>query len=933
MRNKGLGMRSEKRTKNRGMVNCLTLLPLVAYLFFCVSCDNMLQPQKKIAKPAAGYGRVAITAAGASARTVFPDAAFEKYEYEFAKVTNGIRGEPEPQKPEDGLFTLALGEWQVTVKAYAQADDAEPTASGTSATFEVTNAGTKEVFVRLTGNTTPDSKGDFKYNIKYPKGAEITAFTLDNLLDGAASAVTLTPITGQADTEDENTLIAEGGKASVPAGLYWLTVKLKLPDETATGANEVVYVYDGLTSEYRAVFVVDNFTLPLFTVTFDADGGSPTPPPQAVSKDGKAAKPADPTLAGFELDYWYNTAGIEKWDFDVDTITGDITLKASWKPEGATVQYTVTFDPDNDTTAITQKVWQGAKAPAPQGITKDGHRFDGWYTTSDAKWDFDTLVTGDLSLKAKWVKVWNVIFQPDNNEVNITRQVDDGTLVTPEDLTRTGYNFVHWYDISGSEDTAFDFTTPITEDLTLKAKWQIKTFTVTFYRSSNDTTTETVNWNTAVARPSPDPTLAGKAFKNWYTEQTGETLYNFSTLVTADISIWAQWDFVLPLADVNDIRLYLKEQAGGTTADNPVALNSTIISTSVDLGDTSEQGSNWWSIVNEIGEADKYVTLDLSNFTMTGTAFETNSSLHGTGKERIVGIVLPNTTTSVEGFSYSFSSLATVTIPASVTSIGWQAFASCTGLTGITFATGSQLQTIGGYAFNFCNSLTNITLPEGVTSIGTWAFAYCTSLTSITIPAGVTSIGGSAFQNCSSLTSITVDASNPNYADEGGILYNKAKTSLITAPGAISGNVTIPAGVTSIDTSAFNRCDSLTGITIPAGVTSIGDSTFAYCTSLASVTIPAGVTSIGTWAFSGCTSLTSITIPASVTSISDHSFFGSSSLATVTCLATTPPSLGGESAFALTDSGLQIKVPAASVDTYKEADKWKYYADNISAID
>ena len=88
----------------------------------------------------------------------------------------------------------------------------------------------------------------------------------------------------------------------------------------------------------------------------------------------------------------------------------------------------------------------------------------------------------------------------------------------------------------------------------------------------------------------------------------------------------------------------------------------------------------------------------------------------------------------------------------------------------------------------------------------------------------------------------------------------------------------IAEGVTSIGSSAFDDCTSLTSVTIPDSVTSIGDDAFYDCTSLTSVTIPDSVTSIGADAFYDCTSLTSVTIPDSVTSIGDSAFASCTSL-------------------------------------------------------
>ena len=217
------------------------------------------------------------------------------------------------------------------------------------------------------------------------------------------------------------------------------------------------------------------------------------------------------------------------------------------------------------------------------------------------------------------------------------------------------------------------------------------------------------------------------------------------------------------------------------------------------------------------------------------------------------------------------SSLTSITIPDSVTSIGYFAFEDCTSLTNITI--GNSVTSIGSSAFSGCTSLTSVTIPNSVTSIGDSAFYGCSSLTSITIPNSVTSIGDYTFYGCSKLTSVT-----------------------------------IPDSVTSIGYVAFEDCTSLTSVTIPDSVTSIGDHAFYNCTSLTNInvndnnkayksidgnlyskdgktliqyaigktnmlfTIPDGVTVIGYRAFYDCTSLTSVNIPDSVTSIGNSAF-------------------------------------------------------------
>ena len=182
-----------------------------------------------------------------------------------------------------------------------------------------------------------------------------------------------------------------------------------------------------------------------------------------------------------------------------------------------------------------------------------------------------------------------------------------------------------------------------------------------------------------------------------------------------------------------------------------------------------------------------------------------------------------------------------VTIPDSVTSIEWNAFSGCSGLTSVTI--GNGVTSIGSSAFSGCSSLASVTIPDSVTSIGYDAFRGCSGLTSVTIGNGVTRIGDSAFTGCSGLTSVTMGD-----------------------------------GVTSIGNYAFSGCSGLTCVTIPDSVTRIGDHAFYYCSGLTSVTIGDGVTSIMHQTFEGCSGLTNVTIPDSVTNIAKNAFWSCSNL-------------------------------------------------------
>jgi Flp pilus assembly protein protease CpaA len=235
-----------------------------------------------------------------------------------------------------------------------------------------------------------------------------------------------------------------------------------------------------------------------------------------------------------------------------------------------------------------------------------------------------------------------------------------------------------------------------------------------------------------------------------------------------------------------------------------------------------------------------------------------------------------------------------------------EAFAYCSSLASVTIP--NSVTSIGEAAFFYCSGLISVTIGDSVTSIALETFAGCSSLTSVTIPNSVTSIGEAAFAGCSGLTSIDVDTSNPNYSSVNGILFNKLQDTLIQYPSGKIGDYTIPNSVMSIGNWAFYGCIGLTSITIPNSVTSVGN-----------------------WAFYGCSGLTSITIPNSVTTIGDYAFAYCSDLTELHVKVQTPPALG-DNPFMFVSDTIPVHVPCGTASVYQSASGWSGFSNYIDDL-
>ena len=277
-----------------------------------------------------------------------------------------------------------------------------------------------------------------------------------------------------------------------------------------TGTGSCVVTMDA------AKAVTATFTLNNYTVSFDSNGGTAVGS-QVVAYNGLATAPPDPTRTGHTFAGWYSDSDLSSAFSFSTAITTNLTLYAKWTINN----YTVSFDSNGGSSVGNQVVAYNGLATAPPAPTRTGYTFAGWYSDPGliSAFSFTTAITADLTLYAKWtINNYTVSFDS-NGGTTVASQVVayNGLATAPTDPTRTNYAFAGWYSDSGLT-TAFSFTTAITADLTLYAKWTINNYTVSFDSNGGTTVASQVVAYNGLATAPPDPTRTGHTFAGWYSD-------------------------------------------------------------------------------------------------------------------------------------------------------------------------------------------------------------------------------------------------------------------------------------------------------------------------------------------------------------------------------------------------------------------------------
>ncbi len=127
---------------------------------------------------------------------------------------------------------------------------------------------------------------------------------------------------------------------------------------------------------------------------------------------------------------------------------------------------------------------------------------------------------------------FEVSLKIDDSILETSMVIKGNTFEEPENPTKEGYTFLGWY--VGEEK--FDFSKEITENVTLEARWEKRTYKVTFI-DGTEKKESFVTYHEKVSKPE-NPVKKGYIFLGWYTQ---DTAFDFDTLIDQDITLEAKW--------------------------------------------------------------------------------------------------------------------------------------------------------------------------------------------------------------------------------------------------------------------------------------------------------------------------------------------------------------------------------------------------------
>jgi len=206
---------------------------------------------------------------------------------------------------------------------------------------------------------------------------------------------------------------------------------------------------------------------------------------------------------------------------------GDVTANVSVvvsEPDVEPEEFTVSFNSNGGTVIEDQIVVKNQKATKPEDPTKRNVTFGGWYQDEDltVPFDFDTPITADITLHAKWLETYTVTFRAEGIEYIEPLDILEGSLIEEPKVKRVGYAISGWY-LDPGFTQEYDLNEPVTEDLDLYGEWiKVYNYTIKYHLNggTNHPDNDVTDYNIFdLPIPLYEPEREGYTFLGWYANE------------------------------------------------------------------------------------------------------------------------------------------------------------------------------------------------------------------------------------------------------------------------------------------------------------------------------------------------------------------------------------------------------------------------------
>lgn len=490
--------------------------------------------------------------------------------------------------------------------------------------------------------------------------------------------------------------------------------------------------------------------------------------------------------------------------------------------------YTVAFDLNGATTPALeemQSVSEGNHPNAPTEPQKDGSKFICWYESGDesqTSYNFDQPVTNNISLVAKWARYLKVTFDSgiEGNTAEIKTILEGQKVEKPQDPENGSNVFLGWYLKVGDNYTVYDFDRPVTEEITLYARWKdgdsSETAHVTFMDGTTEIAQKDVSLGDIITLPD-EPKKPGYTFAGWYVDPECTQEFNIQTPIVSDMTLYAKWE----PEEVTEITL--------DPAEFTLPINGTQ-KLSVKAGSETIDDSE----INWSSDDDSVATVDDKGLVTAKAAGTTKikAALKANPENAAEAIVTVKGTEEKKKYTVTFDSKGGSAIASQKVEEGAPAAAPANPVKAGFVFEGWYMDEAFQKAYDFKTPVTG-----NMTLYAKWAEEVKT------LKKGEETVVGK-------LAIKVLDPDKRTVAISKGMTKNARK---VTLPGKIKVN-NIEYTVIGVANKAFRNNKKISQITIPASVKSVGTQAFAGCKNLKKVILKGKTFKPGKSSFKGTSS-------------------------------------------------------------------------------